>query len=523
MNLRFSRTRSPSPCGRGLGGGGGAWSPAPSPHPLPQGEGEDRSLRAILSLFLAVSLTACMVGPDYDRPEAPVPVAYKELQGWTTAQPQDAADRGAWWSVYNDPELDHLERQVDVSNQTIKQFEAEYRNAQALVQEAQASLFPVATLNGAVTHGSGFGGGSSSSSSSSSLLKGGGTSHTQYTVEGSISWDLDVWGRIRRQIESQKAAEQVSAADLANARLSAQATLATDYFDLRAEDSLTDLLQQTVAAFERSLQIVQNQHAAGTVSSADVVTAQAQLEGARAQLVGVGVQRALFEHAIAVLTGRAPAELTIAPALLTSDVPVMPPGLPSTLLQRRPDIAAAERQMQQENALIGVQVAAFYPDISLSALGGFIGSPLSQLFTTANRVWSLGGAASEPIFEGGARSAAVAAARATYDQSVATYRQVVLTAMQQVEDELSSLRILEQQSRAEAIAVNASQRAVDVTLNQYRSGTVAYTSVVTEQTTLLTNQQSQLAVQQSWLVASVALIAALGGGWDAQLLVEAGR
>ncbi len=494
------------------------------PASLPQGEGENWVCADPVAVF-AVSLSACMVGPDYDRPDAPVPVAYKELQGWTMAQPQDAADRGAWWSVYNDPELDHLERQVDVSNQTIKQFEAEYRNAQALVQEAQASLFPVATLNGAVTHGSGFGGSKSSSSSSSSgsLLNGGGAAHTQYTVEGSISWDLDVWGRIRRQIESQKAAEQVSAADLANARLSAQATLATDYFDLRAEDSLTDLLRQTVLAFERSLQIVQNQHAAGTVSSADVVTAQAQLEGARAQLVGVGVQRAIFEHAIAVLTGRAPAELTIAPALLTSDVPVMPPGLPSTLLQRRPDIAAAERQMQQENALIGVQVAAFYPDISLSTLGGFIGSPLSQLFTTANRVWSLGGAASEPIFEGGARSAAVAAARATYDQSVANYRQVVLTALQQVEDELSSLRILEQQARAEAIAVNASQRAVDVTLNQYRSGTVAYTSVVTEQTTLLGNQQSQLAVQQSRLVASVALIAALGGGWNAQLLAEAGH
>ncbi|MGC1410016.1 MAG: efflux transporter outer membrane subunit [Acetobacteraceae bacterium] len=477
----------------------------------------------MLSLLFALSLSACMVGPDYDRADAPVPVAYKELQGWTMAQPQDAVDRGAWWSVYNDPELDRLERQVDVSNQTIKQFEAEYRNAQALVQEAQASLFPVATLNGGVTHGSGLGGSksSSSSSSSSSLLSGGGAAHTQYTVEGSISWDLDVWGRIRRQIESQKAAAQVSAADLANARLSAQATLATDYFDLRAEDSLTDLLRQTVAAFERSLQIVQNQHAAGTVSSADVVTAQAQLEGARAQLVGVGVQRAIFEHAIAVLTGRAPAELTIAPALLTSDVPVMPPGLPSTLLQRRPDIAAAERQMQQENALIGVQVAAFYPDISLSTLGGFIGSPLSQLFTTGNRIWSLGGAASEPLFEGGARTAAVAAARATYDQSIANYRQVVLTALQQVEDELSSLRILEQQAHAEAVAVRASQRAVDVTLNQYRTGTVAYTSVVTEQTTLLGNQQSQLAVQQSRLVASVALIAALGGGWDAQVLAEA--
>ena len=189
-----------------------------------------------------------MVGPDYERPDAPVPVAYKELPGWTMAQPQDAADRGAWWSVYHDPELDHLERQVDVSNQTVKQFEAEYRNAQALVQEAQASLFPVATLNGAVTHGSGFGGSKSSSSSSSSgsLSNGGGAAHTQYTVEGSISWDLDVWGRIRRQVESQQAAAQVSAADLANARLSAQATLATDYFDLRAEDSLTDLLRQTV-------------------------------------------------------------------------------------------------------------------------------------------------------------------------------------------------------------------------------------------------------------------------------------
>ncbi len=265
---------------------------------------------------------------------------------------------------------------------------------------------------------------------------------TQYSVEGSVDWDLDVWGRIRRQVESQISAAQVSAADLANAQLSAQATLATDYFDLRAEDSLADLLRQTVAAFQRALQIVQNQHAAGTVSSADVVTAQAQLEGARAQLVGVGVQRATFEHAIAVLTGHPPADLTIPFGLLTADVPVMPPGVPSTLLQRRPDIAAAERQMQQQNALIGVQVAAFYPDVTLSALVGFVGSPLSQLFTAGNRIWSLGGAASETIFEGGARSAAVAAARATYDQSVANYRQVVLTALQQVEDELSSLRIL---------------------------------------------------------------------------------
>ncbi len=470
-------------------------------------------------LLLPLILSACTVGPDYQKPDAPVSVTYKELRGWTIAQPQDAADRGNWWSIYHDPELDMLELQVDVSNQTIKQFEAQYRNAVALVQEAQANLFPVAGLNASVTRSSGFSGSGQSSSgalsgTSTGSLRGGSAPRTQYSVEGSITWDLDVWGRIRRQVESQIAGAQVNAADLDNARLSAQATLATDYFNLRAEDSLQALLQQTVAYYQRALDIVQNQHAAGTVSAADVVTAQAQLESARAQLVGVGVQRALFEHAIAVLTGHPPAELTIPVGALTSAVPVLPPGLPSTLLQRRPDIAAAERQMQEENALIGVQIAAFYPDISLSTLGSFIGSPLSQLFTVANRTWSLGAAASETLFNGGARTAAVAAARATYDQSVANYRQVVLTALQQVEDELASLRILEQQKHAEDVAVAAAQRAVDVTFNQYRSGTVAYTSVITEQTLLLTDQQTQLAVQQSRLVASVALLEALGGGWE---------
>jgi NodT family efflux transporter outer membrane factor (OMF) lipoprotein len=484
----------------------------------------------IASLLLVLNVSACMVGPDYHRPNAAVSVAYKELQGWTVAQPQDAADRGSWWSIYHDPELDRLERQVEVSNQTVKQFEAQYSNAVALVQEARAGLFPTVGLSSSVTRspGGGGGGGSSSSSSSSSTSSlgtsstgggssgggGGGAPRTQYSVEGSIDWSPDVWGRVRRQVESQVAFAQLSAADLANAQLSAQMTLATDYFDLRAEDSLTDLLRQTVAAFRRAYEIVHNQHVAGTTSSADEVTAEAQLESARAQLVGVAVQRAIFEHAIAVLTGRPPAELTIPPAPLASQVPILPPGLPSTLLERRPDIAAAERQMQEENALIGVQVAAFYPNISLSTLGGFVGSPLSQLFTTANRVWSLGASASETLFEGGARTAAVAAARAIYDQSVANYRQVVLTALQQVEDEVASLRILEQQERAEMVAVAATQRALDVLFNQYRAGTVAYTSVITEQTLLLTDQQAALAVQQSRLVASVTLVTALGGGWN---------
>ncbi len=484
----------------------------------PPSRGVGAKVRGSAAVLL-LALSACTVGPDYHRPSAPVPTEYKAMRGWTIARPQDATNRGPWWAIYHDPLLDRLQAEVDVSNQTIKQFAAQYQNAVALVQEARAGYFPTVGLTPDVTRSSGFGGGGSSLGTSS---RGGeGAPMTQYSIEGTIDWTPDVWGHIRREVESQIAAAQVSAADLDNARLSAQMTLAVDYFDLRAEDSLTDLLNQTVAAYANAYRIVHNQYLAGTAALSDDVTARAQLESARAQLVGVGVQRAIYEHAIAVLTGHPPAELTIPPAPMPSKVPALPPGLPSTLLERRPDIAAAERQMQEENALIGVQIAAYYPDISLSTLGGFAGSPLSQLFTTANQVWSLGASASETLFEGGSRSAAVAAARATYDASVANYRQVVLTAFQQVEDQLASLRILEEQERAAAIAVTASQRAVDVLFNQYLAGTVAYTSVVTEQETLLTNQQAALAVHQSRLVASVTLVTALGGGWKTDTLPQA--
>jgi NodT family efflux transporter outer membrane factor (OMF) lipoprotein len=470
-------------------------------------------LRLWVAFILCVFAGGCMVGPDYKRPDAPASPAFKEMAGWRPGHPMDDMDKGAWWSVYHDPELDRLERMVEVSNQTVKEFEAEYRNAVALVGEARANLFPTATLTPGVTRS--MGGGGSSGLGSSGGRGGGGTI---YSVEGSASWDLDVWGRVRRQIESSVAGAQVSAADLANAKLAAQATLATDYFDLRAEDSLAQLLRETADAYQRALDITKNQYRAGTSSSADYVTALAQLQSAQATLVGVGVQRQAYEHAIAMLTGHAPSDLTIPPGRLTGAVPVVPPGLPSTLLERRPDISAAERQMQQENALIGVQIAAYYPDVSLSALGGFEGAPLSQLFTTANRIWSLGASASETLFSGGAHPAAVTAARATYDQFVAVYRQTVLTSFQQVEDALSSLRILEQQAAAEAIAVASTRKAVDVTLNEYRAGTVAYTSVITEQALLLGDQQTALSVQQSRLVESVALIEALGGGWSTQSL-----
>jgi NodT family efflux transporter outer membrane factor (OMF) lipoprotein len=475
--------------------------------------------RSAVRLALCVLLTGCMVGPDYKKPDAPPSPVFKEAAGWKPAAPRDGIDKGAWWSIYNDPELDRLERMVNVSNQTIKENEAEYRNAVALVGEARAALFPTASVTSSVTHnGSGAGGGAFAGAGSS----GGGRAGTIYSIEGTAGWDIDVWGKVRRQIESNVAGAQVSAADLANAQLSAQATLATDYFDLRAEDSLEQLLRDTVAAYQKALDITRNQYRAGTAASTDYLTAVAQLQSTQALLAGVGVQRQMFEHAIAMLTGHAPADITIKPKLLTNVVPVVPAGLPSALLERRPDVAAAERQMQQENALIGVQIAAYYPDISLSAIAGFEGAPLAQLFNLGNRFWSLGASAVETIYSGGARPAAVKAAEATYDQFVATYRQTVLTAFQQVEDALSSLRILQDQAAAEDVAIASTQKAVDAILNQYRAGTVAYTSVITEQALLLGDQQTGLSIRQSRLVESVALIQALGGGWTTEELPKRG-
>lgn len=468
------------------------------------------------SIWVCLVLAGCMAGPDYTRPDAPPAVAFKELAGWKPSQPADAVDKGAWWSVYHEPELDRLERMVDMSNQTVKVYEAQYRNAVALVGESRAGLFPTVGLSPGVSRsGSGAsgisgGGRSSLGGSSSSSGRGGGTT---YSISGTVAWVPDVWGSVRRQIEASTSAAQVSAADLANARLSAQATLAVDYFDLRAEDALARLLNDTVAAYRRAMQITQNQYRAGTTASTDYVTALAQLQSTQAQLIAVGIQRQQYEHAIAMLTGHAPADLSIAPAPLATAVPVLPPGLPSALLERRPDIAAAERVMQEENALIGVQIAAYYPTISLSALGEYAGNPVGQLFNLSNQIWSLGASGSETLFNGGQRSSAVAAAKATYDASVATYRQTVLTAFQGVEDALSDLRILEQQAKAEATAVNSTRRAVEATLNQYKAGTVPYTSVITEQTLLLSDQQTALSIQQSRLVDSVALIEALGGGW----------
>ncbi len=467
--------------------------------------GTDSKVPGVLGMLTLVSvLSACSVGPNYLVPEASVPAAFKERKGWHIAAPKDGIDRGAWWRVFRDPTLDGLMAQVEISNQNVAVAAAAYQQAVALIREAQAGLFPTVTnsynVNGA---------------HSGSAVTGAGiaTTSVTYNPVANATWSIDVWGRIRRSIESNAASAQVSAADLANAKLLAQAALATAYFNLRATDSAKILFDRTSAEFQRTLEITQNQYNSGTVSRADVASAQAQLSSVQAQSINTGVARAQFEHAIAVLIGRPPADLSIKPAPLATRVPIAPPGVPSALLERRPDIAAAERQMQATSALIGVAVANFYPDISLNGSFGFLG-PHALPIAAANEVWTLAGSATQTIFDGGLLSAQLEAAKATYEQSVANYRQVVLTAFEQVEDNLAALRVLAATLKKEEEAVKAAREAVVVDLNQYRTGTVAFTVVLTAQTVQLTNEEAVLAVRQSQFLAAVALIEALGGGWD---------
>ncbi len=464
-----------------------------------------------------LALAACAVGPNYHRPPAPVPNAYKELPpGWKIASPQDDKRRGEWWAIFEDPELDGLERQVNISNQNVRQYEAQYREAVALLKEAEGQLFPTVTASFSGQRGGGGGGTAAVSSAVGSGA--GGSTHTEFTLQGLVSWQPDIWGTIRRQIESRKAGVQVSEANLANAELSAQATLATDYFDLRAADSLRALLARAVSLDERALEITRNMFQAGTATNGDVASAEASLEATQAQLIAVEQQRGTYEHAIAMLVGHLPSELSIAEAPLASKVPEVPLSVPSEILERNPAIAATERQMQEQSALIGVAIGAYFPTISLQALGGYAGNPLSTLINSGNRIWSTAGTASDVLFEGGQQVAAVAQARATYDQSVANYRQTVLTTFQSVEDQLLALRVLEHSAQFERRAVEHAQIAVDVALNQFNAGTVSYTTVITDIEALIADQESLLTMQQNQLVANVSLIEALGGGWDASRL-----
>ena len=471
-------------------------------------------MRRIGAFVVTVALAGCgLVGPDYERPQpaTPPPLAFKETSDsyFRPANPLDAIDRGKWWSMYGDPALDQLAAQVDVSNQNLKVGEAAYRQAIALIRQSQSPLYPTIGYTGSVTQNSA--GGSRSSAGFNTGTTG--NSVSQFAVGGTLSWEIDVWGRIRRQIESDSAAAQASAADLMSARLSAQSSLVTNYFQLRISDARRRVLQESVAAYGRSLEIVRNQFDAGTVSRVDLAQAQTQYDQTRAQLVAEGVNRAQFEHAIAAQIGRTPAEVSVALAPPPRDVPTVEAGVPSALLERRPDIAAAERQMQAANAQIGVAVAAYFPDITLNASINFVSTVLANLLSIANAVWSFGPQLAGTAIDGGGRAAQVEGARANYDKTVATYRQTVITAFQQVEDALAQQRILEQQEEVQRSALAAARDAERLAMNQYRAGTVPYTTVVQTQAAALQNELSVLAVRQNRLVASATLVTALGGGW----------
>jgi len=470
--------------------------------------------RIILWLGLAVLPTGCAVGPDYERPSAPVPSHFKEADGWKPAEPSQPASGTDWWTVYNDPVLDQLERQVEISNQTLAQAEAAWRQAVAAARAAGAALYPTVGVSadaekfrsnaGSVT--------TAGDQLERTTVRGG--SRNSYSLGASASWELDIWGKIRRTIESDVASAKASEADLAAARLSAQAALATNYVDLRVIDEQKLLFDATVESYARSLQITQNQYNAGVVAKADVITAQTQLQAAQSQQIALGVQRAQLEHAIAVLIGKPPEEFSIAPATLGAAIPVVPTGVPSSLLERRPDIASAERQMAAANAQIGVAISAYFPDLTLSATDGFASTAVAGLLKASNNVWSLGGTIAGTLLDFGARKYQVQEARAAYDQTVAAYRETVLTAFQQVEDQLAALRILEQQYAVAEQTRRSADEAVQLTLNEYKAGTVAYTSVVTAQVTALNAALTLSSIRENRLVASIALIQALGGGWS---------
>lgn len=444
-------------------------------------------------------VTACAVGPNYRRPEFNATPTYKEENGWKPSEPADTLDRGPWWQIFHDDLLSSLEEQVNISNENIKAAEAAFEESRALVRQAQAGLWPSVSVSGARER----------------TVTGTQPPRTLNDAGVSANWDLDIWGQIRRTVESNRASAQASAATLAAARLSAQAELATDYFQLRAQDQLQVILDDIVAAEQLSLKITENRYRVGVAAKADVVTAQTQLLSSQAQQVSAPLQRAILEHAIAVLVGQQPASFSVPVAPIRTDVPTVPAGVPSTLLERRPDVAEAERRMAAANAQIGVTVSAFFPSLTLSGSDDYTGNTISRLIRTSNRVWQFGPSLALSVFDAGLRRAQVAQARAAYEASVDNYRQTVLAGIQQVEDEIATLRILEQQAVIEDAAVKAAREAETLTLNQYKAGTVPYSSVITAQTTRLVSEETALGVLSGRLQASVSLIEAVGGGWKA--------
>ncbi len=469
-----------------------------------EGGREDSSAKRIRarlcwSVVPLALLAGCAVGPNYSKPAVRTPPAYKEAGPWIVASPADTAPKGKWWEVFRDPVLDGLMEQVSVSNETLKAAQARYSQAVAAVQSARAGLFPTVGAGAGATRS----------------RAGPGQTERRYNVTLNASWEPDLWGRVRRLVESNRAAAEASAADVEGARLSLQAELATDYFQLRATDAQIALFQDTVKAFQTSYDLTQNRYRAGVVARADVVQSETQLKSTQAQTIDLKATRAQLGHAIAVLVGRPPAAFSIAAANVDTHIPDIPPGVPSTLLERRPDVAAAERRMAAANARIGVAQAAYFPSLDLTASGGFAGGALVNLVSAPNRVWSLGAALADTLLDFGARGATVATARAAYDEAVANYRQAVLQGFQEVEDDLAALRWIGAEAQVQQQAARAARESVALTLNQYKAGTVSYLNVVQVQATQLSEERSTVALLERRLAASVSLIRALGGSWEA--------
>jgi NodT family efflux transporter outer membrane factor (OMF) lipoprotein len=466
--------------------------------------------RRTVAVLLAVTTAACTVGPNYKKPTVPVPAAFKEqpVPGeWKQAEPKDAASRGKWWEVFGDPVLNGLEEQVSVSNQTLAQAEAQFRGARAAARGSRAALFPALTA-----------GASADRSRSSANRPGAVPGVTPPTVNDfqaplDLTYEIDVWGRIRRSIESNVASAQASAADLESARLFLHAELAIDYFLLRGQDAQKQVLDTTAAAYEKALDLTLNRYNQGVVSGVDVAQARTQLYATRAQAVDLSISRAQLEHSIAILVGRPPSELAIDPAPEPGKVPLIPGAVPSELLERRPDIAAAERRVASANAQVGVATAAFFPTLLLAVTGGFEAASVAKWFNWPSRFWSLGAEVLGTVFDGGKRKAASEQAMANFDATVAAYRQDVLNAFLEVEDNAAALRLLEKEAALQEDAVTAAERALTLARDRYQGGITTYLEVVLAQGSALVNERVAVEIATRRMTASVNLIKALGGGW----------
>ena len=472
-----------------------------------------RGSRLLAASLCTAMLSACTLSPDYQRPDMHAEVPFKHAEGWTQATPSDALARGAWWELYGDARLNSLVEQLNAGNQTVRQYEAQYRQAQALVRSSRASLFPSLDLGASKNRSSqGTGSSSSSLSNNSSGIR------DTYSTQLGVSWEIDLWGKLREGLNANEASAEASFADMASIRLSQQSELVQNYLQLRVIDEQKRLLEKTLAAYQRSLKMTRNQYQAGVSGKDAVAQAQTQLKSTEADLVDLVWQRAQYENAIAVLLGKLPAEFSLAASDDIPALPQIPLSLPSQLLERRPDIASAERKVMAANANIGVARAAYFPDLSLSMSGAYSSSSFSNWISLPNRFWSVGPSLAMTLFDAGKRSAEVDRTEAVYDQTVAQYRQTVLDGFREVENYLVQLKVYADESQVRQEALESARESLRLTENQYKAGLIGYLDVVNVQTTALSNERSVLTLLQGRLVASVQLIAALGGGWDGKMV-----